>query len=114
MSCVWALLVVLILLQAEAAAHWLIGGHHSCGTWTAERRVNRTISWQLEAWVAGYLSGWATASSGNPLAGLEGDTIHRWIDDYCSRNPLEPISDAADALKIHLRKVSRNPAETEQ
>ena len=111
MSYVWALLVVLILLQAEAASHWLIGGHHSCGTWTAERRVNGAITWQLESWVVGYLSGWARASSGNPLAGLEEDAVHAWIDNYCSRNPLDTISDAADELKIHLLKVSRNPAE---
>ena len=51
--------------------------------------------WQIEQWVAGFLSGMAVKQSGSDfLNGLDAEAVFGWLDNYCSAHPLERISNA--------------------
>lgn len=59
---------------------------------------------QDESWVLEFLSGvgWETVAGRNPLHRVDFNAVAGWIDNYCQANPLQGISDAAEAfVKAH-------------
>jgi hypothetical protein len=83
-----------------SAYHTDIGkGVESCGTWTADRRIDygRSILGD-EQWVLGYLSGFGFSGVHDPLNHLDAEAVYGWVDNFCRENPLKRMIDAADAL----------------
>lgn len=70
--------------------------NNSCGSWLSYRRAQGgPMLWQIEQWVAGFLSGMAVKQSGSDfLNGLDAEAVFGWLDNYCSAHPLERISNA--------------------
>ena len=62
-------------------------------------------------WVAGYLSGNASARSENYLRGINIESIDSWIYKYCRENPLDPLIKASSLLASELSaKINTRPA----
>jgi hypothetical protein len=91
------------LMPGAAMAYELLGpGGVSCGTWTADRRTDARLYQVDQAWVLGFLSGvgYAHEDDLDPLQ----DLVAAWINNYCQRNPMQEIVDAARAfLTAHPR-----------
>jgi hypothetical protein len=83
----------------------------SCGQWQQLRTAKDVGSLQLEAYVAGYLSGYNMASTGPDfIAGSPNDKgvgFYAWIDNYCRSNPLDVLSQAMMGLKNELEARAR-------
>ena|SRR5262245_4109611 len=103
----WRLLLAVVLLGAvrsASAEYQMIGaGLLSCGSWTTNRREDRTrVVWLSELeWVEGFLSDVGYAGNGNgfdPLRGLGDRGVAAWLDSYCHAYPLKPLAEAAAAL----------------
>lgn len=79
-----------------------------CGEWVSSRKEtfgpNQAA---FEASVVAYLSGIATAKQVDFLRTTDWQSLTLWIDNYCSRNPLESLSNATDALAFELIKRNR-------
>jgi hypothetical protein len=54
------------------------------------------------AWVMGYLSRAAAERPGDILVVVDADAVEGWLDNYCSKNPLDPIVEAAEKLESEL------------
>jgi hypothetical protein len=77
----------------------------SCGKWTntPKRSPERVV---YEKWVFGYLSGINIMHTGPDWLALPGrdvDGLKAWIDNYCRRNPLHPVTQAAHELIKELQ-----------
>ena len=84
-----------------------MGDNDLCGNWTAQHRTDVFASAQLEAWVLGYLSGWASTSFGpDPLAKTDHMAVIEWVNKYCSEHPLDSLSQAVVRLTAELGKKS--------
>jgi hypothetical protein len=77
---------------------------NSCGAWTSEHRIHSVKTAQLEAWVLGFLSGWAetlaSAPEGmvvsrDPLAGTNATAAIEWVSRYCAQHALDTLTEAA-------------------
>lgn len=95
-----ALICVIVALTARPAVsanYQSIGvGNASCGTWTEDRRTPETpIARARVQWVLGFLSGAGYAGDIDPLAGLDGQAVVAWMDNYCRAHPLAQITKAA-------------------
>jgi hypothetical protein len=59
-----------------------------------------------ESWLLGYISGVNHYRAGKPdftnHAEVEG--LNQWMENYCREHPLDPYSDAADALLSELKR----------
>jgi hypothetical protein len=87
----------------------------SCGAWTNEPR-GTTKRAQLEAWILGFLSGWAeTLSSApeslviarDPLANTDTAAVIAWMNNYCAQHPLDTLTEATKHLMdeiLHRKK----------
>jgi hypothetical protein len=85
----------------------------SCGQWQQLRTAKDMGSLlQLEAYVAGFLSGYNSASTGPDfIAGTANDKgvgFYAWIDNYCRANPLDVLSQAMFGLKYELEARARH------
>ena len=92
-------------IMAQAAYHaGGVGAASSCGTWVAERARRRALG--LEQWLMGFLSGvgWSQPDGDDPLTGLDANAVFLWMDNYCSKQPLEPIAMAAARLALAHRR----------
>jgi hypothetical protein len=100
-------IVGLVVVQAKSAlaekrTQYGPGGV-TCGEWQQHRSTRNTAVFQLEAWVAGFLSGYNLASDIDFLAPKATEVAYyAWIDNYCRQNPLNRVSEAATALKDEL------------
>ena len=74
----------------------------SCGSYI--RNVEAKSDQANYAWMAGYLSGVATALSVDLVKGVDGSSIRLWTENYCRSNPLKNTADAADELAVELSK----------
>jgi hypothetical protein len=93
------LAVVLATGTAWATQYHAMGiGLSSCGTWTADRSAQGIPALLDEAWVLGFLSGVGFEAFFDPLNGMDAEGVWAWVDNYCARNPISPIVDAAKAL----------------
>jgi hypothetical protein len=94
------------------------GTSKSSGAWTEERRKvvgDRATPMEiiLDSWSLGFLSGANIAVSENPdfLEDIDGQAALAWIDNYCSKHPLDKIMDATFALTKELLKKARKNAQ---
>jgi hypothetical protein len=100
--------------EAKDAAAVYGAGTLSCGQWQQSRAgsTNRDKgnSFQLQAWIDGFLSGYNLADdSPDFLKGMPdgGTSFHFWIDNYCKNKPLDTLVIAATALKDELQARAR-------
>lgn len=99
------LLTVLLVfgLYSEAALaqrHWYGAGGDSCGRWLAARARSDWFSYTN--WVFGFVSA-ANLYERRPLRETDAEAMKVWLDEYCRKNPLEPLSGAALKLVEELR-----------
>ena len=73
----------------------------TCRTWMRNRAAR--LSYPMEMWALGFVSGSNWASLGNDrLKDTNADAIERWLDDYCQANPLKTFPTAVRNLAIEL------------
>lgn len=83
-----------------------VKGMKSCGAWVKSHAgqsaptLSRIVD---DAWLDGYLSGVAVARNIDFLKGVDENTVHIWMNDYCSSHPSDLIGYAADALSVELK-----------
>jgi hypothetical protein len=111
---IWRVLLGLIITivtvsgAASAAGNKAVygAGMISCADWVRYRSIgDKPNSYQAQAWVDGFLSGYNVADDAN-VNFLEPSqsTIARyaWIDNYCGPKPLDNLVQAVIALKNEL------------
>lgn len=102
------LLGFLLLVLSNAAAAEAAGrGSPSCGEWVAHREKSDTLALGNAYWLQGFLSGLATGSGKDFLAGTENSTVNGWMDKYCQANPLKDLAGGANALAAELLNNKR-------
>jgi hypothetical protein len=76
----------------------------TCAEWQQYRSTgNKSATFQLQAWIDGFFSGYNAESGVDFLAPKpESVAYYTWIDNYCSQNPLNKVMQAAVALKDEL------------
>lgn len=82
------------------------GSEVSCGSWTAERKVNSVDSYIYQAWVAGFISAynaWSPNAEGNQVS-TDTDGIFGWIDNHCQAKPLDTLINATSKLIMEIQK----------
>jgi hypothetical protein len=82
----------------------------SCGQWQEHRTTgNKASSYQLQAYVDGFLSGYNLASEGPDFLVGKPDSVslYIWIDNYCRDKPLDAVVGALFALKYELLARAR-------
>ena len=86
-------------------------GDASCGDWLQSRTAKDINSYQLQAYVAGFLSGYNFAFTGPDfLAGKASDkgaSFYLWIDKYCRDKPIDILMQAMVALRVELQTRAR-------
>lgn len=88
----------------EAPLITVRGGQISCGSWLEEREKKSWSDIVNQGWVAGYLSGVAYTSQVDLLVEADAAAVAFWVDNYCRREPLSQLIDAANALSAELAK----------
>ncbi|BDC37783.1 hypothetical protein PTKU15_10800 [Paraburkholderia terrae] len=81
-------------------------GNRTCGQWSA-RKQNTYITFAIEAWLMGYMTGLAVASGDDVLAGTDADSIYLWMDNYCQSHPLDRVGTGATDLFFELKARQR-------
>ena len=86
-----------------------------CGEWTQVRSFegrdgnhNKEMSgsYQLRAWIDGYVSGANVGKKDGPdfmVSTPPGAAYYAWVDNYCGANPLDYLAIAAHALVDELQ-----------
>jgi hypothetical protein len=85
-------------------------GTVSCAEWSRFRTTgDKPNSFQVEAWIDGYLSGSNVFDPGADFLQSQPKSIalYAWVDNYCGSRPLDQIVQAASALRRELQ--SRTP-----
>jgi hypothetical protein len=85
----------------------IVKGMKNCGAWLkshAEQPAPSLNAVADNAWLDGYLSGVAVARNIDFLKGVDEDTVHIWMNNYCHSHPSDLVGYAADALSIELVK----------
>jgi hypothetical protein len=106
-------LFIFIALSSDAIAQFKAyygAGKVSCAEWVQFRTTgDKPNSYQVEAWIDGYLSGYNVYDSGADflLSQPKSIALYAWIDNYCGSKPLDQIVQAASALRTELQ--SRTP-----
>lgn len=80
-------------------------GTVSCGEWQKYRLSgDKGNTYQLQAWIDGYLSGYNVASEDVDVLASKPSSIafYAWIDNYCGSHPLDILVVAASALRKEL------------
>lgn len=73
-------------------------GSESCGTYITERRQGNDNPYR--GWVTGYLSAYneSLKNTYNLLGKSDMEGVMLWLENYCSKNPLNSFSQASGAL----------------
>ena len=77
-------------------------GTLSCDKWIEERSQNSGLSFGMETWILGFLTG-AGWQGANPQD-VDNSALYVWVDNFCRENPLKNITSASAALTIELEK----------
>lgn len=78
-------------------------GDMTCGGWrSAPASFTSIQKAALLNWVLGFLSGRTMEREDDVLQLTEVSAIAAWLDDYCSRNPLDYLATAAFKLEADL------------
>jgi hypothetical protein len=118
----WRIFVALVLLASPAMAQddglrsAAIGGAgtDACSAWTADRDATsesaRQASQRRIEWVSGFFSAvnLFTERSGSLHGSIDDrDGMLAWIDDYCRKNPKDPLFAVSANLVFELRNHPR-------
>ncbi len=108
----WRLVLAILLVGgADCAQAVTYLGTTSCGQWVqaSKGRSNVAVADRnaYRYWVSGYLSGSAVQSNSDVLEGLDEPSIATWMDNYCSKQPLDKLIDGADRLFEELKARQR-------
>ena len=96
------------LLNTGALAQVQMLGTPSCGEWVTETRKNSATSIAFGFWLTGYLSGIAYGSGKDVLKDRpDREGLLLWIENYCQKNPLSKVNEAAQELARELLKKSK-------
>lgn len=95
------------LSPAAGETHTPLGeGNASCGAWVEARQNAGSDDATYSAWLSGYVTAfgrWRPEDyDATAVADLAG--IRVWFDQFCRQNPLQAISEAAEALVLDLSK----------
>jgi hypothetical protein len=81
----------ILIGQAAKSVTFIEINNASCQTWINEHKIDSAARW--EAWIYGFLSGWAFAEGpGDPLAGKDPAALAERISHYCAAHPLDTLS----------------------
>ena len=83
-------------------------GQESCEVWLDERQTalaTGTPAWYHEQWVLGYITAFNrfVHDDSDVAVNLSEEKLFAWLDQYCSENPQQILSVAAEALISELR-----------
>jgi len=96
-----------IALSASPSYGATIFGSIDCGQWVKQH------TWVHNGWLMGYLSGLNTAKAFpgyDPLQSVNSsDQLILWMDNYCQKNPMSSLVDAATHLYIELEVKAGGP-----
>lgn len=99
-----AIVVLICFLSAGGSAQrkFDVYGHGalSCGQWVTRQKEGRSDT--VVTWVVAFVSG-AGYTAPYTLKKTDADAMTVWIDNYCSANPLDSISNASGRLVDALR-----------
>jgi hypothetical protein len=105
------LILVALLVGSTSAQGYMRYGHgnKSCGEWTQIQETGDASA--VAQWVLGWISAagyYAVAKgidndSGN-LVTIDSQAIVAWVDDYCTRKPLNTVAHAAEAAVKELAR----------
>jgi hypothetical protein len=99
-------LVMLLLTDSSARGsedYAIYGyGNTSCGAWTANRPKDSAGSAAAVSWVLGFVSGVGFVDK--PLRKTDSAGMTAWIDQYCSKKPLDTLATAAGQMIFDLQK----------
>ena len=103
------LIIALALVSTGAWGYLNMGyGTYGCGKYVAAKQNNSQAHYRQIAWVQGFITGGNAErerNGGNFNIGesLDSASIALWIGNYCRANPLEELTNAADALVEELQ-----------
>jgi hypothetical protein len=89
----------------KGSFHILGAGNSSCGLWTSSRKANDAQEYILTGWVQGYITAINFSSAfdtGDITKSTDMSGVTAYIDNYCSANPLNTVSQAALSLVLKL------------
>jgi hypothetical protein len=77
-------------------------GALQCSLWTAQKDL--AIGQLHKQWILGYVTAvnYGLQRDENIAPGLKNAGLLAWVDDYCSKHPIEDITDAAATLIYEL------------
>ena len=83
-------------------------GTGQCKDYLEMRRLNNSVdTYQVAAWVQGFLAGHNVFAGGKNLVAPDVDSTLVEIDRFCQSHPNKAISDGATALALRLGAVKR-------
>jgi hypothetical protein len=92
-------------LAAQSAQAVETIGSRSCGFWISSKgKIEGT---QNQTWFIGFLSGIAVESDKDFLHGTDNESLFLWLDNYCTKNPLQSITGGGYKLFLELAKQKR-------
>ena len=103
------LIVALALVSTGAWGYKVFGeGADYCAEYLAKKQENSVAHYKQIGWVQGFISGGnvergRNGGNGSIGEGLDPNSLALWIENYCLANPLNDLSDAADALVKELK-----------
>jgi hypothetical protein len=96
------------LLAADlASAYAKYGGTHSCGSLLSEMRDNSRKHAGDKGYIAGFLTGVAFADKNYNPKRTDFEGVMKWVENYCSNNPLASLLDGLEILKNELDQSDR-------
>lgn len=105
-------ILILMLTSPFSFADWAIKGegNFSCPDYVAAKRSNSAKLYSSISWVQGFISGVnyhaALEQGADSFIGQDypATSIVNWLVNYCSDNPQDYLSDAAEALVLKLKE----------
>ncbi len=105
-------ILILMLSSPFSFADWAIKGegNFSCPDYVAAKRSNSAKLYSSISWVQGFISGVnyqaALEQGADSFIGQDypATSIVNWLVNYCSDNPQDYLSDAAEALVLKLKE----------
>ena len=100
-----AISFALFMASNLASAYTSYGGGQSCGSYLSEMHANSRKHGGDKGFIAGFLTGVAFANPKYDPKQVDFDGILKWIENYCTKEPLSDITDALEALTHDLNKA---------
>ena len=101
-------MITWVLFAANtASAYTTYGGSHSCGNFLSEMEMNSRKHSGDKAYIAGFLTGVGFADKKYSPKKIDFEGILKWVENYCSSNPLASLLDTLELLKSELDQSGR-------